>query len=610
MKRSIRPLALTAIALVLLGVAGLDRRTAAANQRGRVAVAMHSRHAAVNPRYPIDHIVIIDRENHSFDNLFGTFPGADGMSTAELSNGRTVRLGHTPDHTVLDLGHAGDSAAFAVDGGRMDRFALLPGAIQNGQDIADSQYRQSDIPDYWRYAQHFTLDDHFFSTIMGPSFPNHLAVVAASSANTIDNPRGITFHSWGCDSGPYAVVDAINPRTGEPYLTKPCFNLRTLPDVLQQHDISWKYYAPSAFQSGYIWSSLDAIRHIRYSNLWKTNVPADTAFIGDVRNGKLPAVSWLVTGAEQSEHPPYSMCAGENWTVDQINAVMKSRYWKTTLIVLTWDDFGGFYDHVAPPRLSYISLGPRVPTIIISPYARPRFVDRSQLDFTSILKLIEQNFRLPPLTSLDRRAHSLVSSLNLHQKPLSPLVLAKRRCPSSDLNIHITVDRTYLRLTHPPYGAELEVRLKGGDIATLLVSSSTTLVQMRDSSRTGLSDYRQGDRIVANAIPDQQRALLYGAAVLHDLDLVPFGPKTGQVVSVGQGGGDIQVRFGTRTLLVDLTNRTSISRRNGGKGSVADVAPGTIVSITGALNTRLDEIVRVSDIKVSTMSHGKGKPRP
>jgi hypothetical protein len=304
------------------------------------------------------------------------------------------------------------------------------------------------------------------------------------------------------------------------------------------------------------------------------------------------------------------MCVGENWTVDQINAVMKSRYWKTTLIVLTWDDFGGFYDHVAPPRLNYISLGPRVPTIVISPYARPHFVDRGRLDFTSILKFIEQDFQLPSLTNMDRRAHSLVSSMNFNQKPLSPFVLATRTCPASDLNIHSTVDGTYLRLTHPPSGAEFELRLKEGNIATILVSHSTTLVQMRGSNRAELSDYRQGDRIFVNAIPDQQRALLYGAAVLHDLDLVPFGPRTGQVLAVGQGGSEVQVRFGKQTLLVDLTTFTSIARRNGGKGSVADLAPGAIVSVTGVLNTRLDEIVRVTGVKVTTVKHGKGKPRP
>ena len=183
-------------------------------------------------------------------------------------------------------------------------------------------------------------------------------------------------------------------------------------------------------------------------------------------------------------------------------------------------------------------------------------------------------------------------------------------CPASDLNIHITVQGTYLRLTHAPYGSELQLRLKGGAIATLLISPTTTLVQMRNSTRAELSDYRQGDRIFVDAIPDQQRALLYGAAVLHDLDLTPFGPKTGQVIAVDQAGSDIQVRFGTHTLLVDLNRRTSITRRSGRKGSVADVAPGIAVSITGVLNTRLDEIVRVSGIKVTALPHGKGKPRP
>jgi phospholipase C len=336
------------LASLLAGCAGEGSAPAADHHEMASQASIGSR-AADKPRYAIDHVIIIDKENHSFDNLFGRFPGADGTTTAELASGKLIHLLHAPDHTLLDIGHAGDSAAFAVDGGRMDRFAELQGAIQDGRDVADSQYDQSDIPAYWAYAEHYTLADHFFSTIMGPSFPNHLATIAAGSANTIDNPRGNTRHAWGCDSGPFAVVSAVDPHTGRPYLTKPCFDIPTMADTLQQHHVSWKYYAPQAFASGYIWSSFDAIRHIRYSNLWKTNVPPDTSFITDVQNGKLPAVSWLVTNAEQSEHPPYSMCVGENWTVDQINAVMRSRYWPSTLIVLTWDDFGGFYDHVAPP---------------------------------------------------------------------------------------------------------------------------------------------------------------------------------------------------------------------------------------------------------------------
>jgi phospholipase C len=582
----------------------VPRRHAASSRRKGSAGTSHA------PRYPIDHIVIIDRENHSFDNLFGTFPGADGSTTASLPNGKLVPLGHTPDHTVFDVSHAGDSASYAVDGGRMDRFSELPGAIQNGHDIADSQYHRADIPNYWSYAAHFTLDDHSFSTIMGPSFPNHVVTVAASSGNTIDNPRDNTEHAWGCDSGPYTVVPAVNPQTGDPYLTTPCFNLTTLPDLLQKRHISWKYYAPPAFQSGYIWSSLDAIRHIRYSNLWKTNVVNDTDFVKDVRAGKLPAVSWLVTDAPQSDHPPYSICVGEDWTVGEINAVMKSRYWKSTLIVLTWDDFGGFYDHVAPPKVNYISFGPRVPTIVISPYARPHFVDHSQMDFTSVLKFIEQDYRLPALTSLDRHAHSLLSSLNFHGAPLKPLVLTPRTCPASDRNIHITIQGTYLRLSHSPSGAQLEVRLSSGDIATLLISVTTTTIETRGATRTQLSYYREGDRVFANVIPDQARALLYGTATLHDLDLEPFGPKRGQVIAVGQGGQDLQVRFGKTTVLVDLTRSTSITTRTGRKGTTANLSAGTSLSLSGLLNTRLDEVVHVSSIRVTTAPHGKGKPRP
>jgi phospholipase C len=207
---------------------------------------------AVAARYPIQHIVIIDKENRSFDQMFGTFPGADGATTARLPSGTVVPLGRTPDHTLLDVGHAGDSAAFAENQGRMNRFSELPGAIQDGRDIADSQFRQSDIPSYWKYAQAYTLDDHFFSTIDGPSFPNHLVTIAASSDNTIDNPYGQTHHAWGCDGGPYSVVNAIDPATGRHYLTRSCFSIPTIANTFERYHISWRYFAPGQYQSGYV----------------------------------------------------------------------------------------------------------------------------------------------------------------------------------------------------------------------------------------------------------------------------------------------------------------------------------------------------------------------
>jgi phospholipase C len=561
-----------------------------------VSAASGSGIPAAVARYPIHHIIIIEKENHSFDNVFGRFPGADGATTAHGPDGTTINLNRTPDHTLLDLAHQGDAAAFAVDDGRMDRFSQLPGAMQNNTDIADSQYQQSDIPNYWRYAQHFTLDDHFFSTIMGPSFPNHLVSIAASSANTFDNPRGQTQHAWGCDGGPHSVVDAIDPKTGRKYLTKPCFDIPTMADTFEKYDVSWKYYAPPAFGSGYVWSAFDAIRHIRYSSLWKSNVPTDTSFIQDVKNGKLPAVSWLVTTEEQSEHPPYSMCVGENWTVDQINAVMQSKYWSDTLIVLTWDDFGGFYDHVAPPHEDYISYGPRVPTILISPFARRGYIDHHIMDFDSMLRFIEDDFHLPALTHRDKNARSLTTSLDFNARPLHPLILQKHGCPAGARHIHTSISGEFLKLTVQPFAKEMLLRLSDGTITTLLIGPSTSTL-MRTNVHTKLSDFRVGDHISGSARPDPQQALVYAAGTLHDLDLKSFG-GTGLISYLGPLGDTMEVQFGKNTYIVDLSSNVSIILPNHKEGTVADLDTGDTVQVTGVLNTRLDEVTRAIRIKL------------
>ena len=286
--------------------------------------------------------------------------------------------------------------------------------------------------------------------------------------------------------------------------------------------VSWKYYAPGQYQSGYIWSAFDAIKHIRYSKLWKTNAVADTQFVKDARAGSLPQVSWLVTGCGASEHPPYSMCVGENWTVHQINAVMQGRDWSSTLIVLTWDDFGGFYDHVPPPRVNFISLGPRVPTLIISPYARSGFIDHDQKDFNSILKFIEQDYRLPALTSADRHDSSLLSALNVHQRPMKPFILKQRHCPSSDYHIKSTLTGLFLKLSVHRYARVVLMRIGGGNIATLLVGPSTP-IRSANKQRIKVTDIELGDRLSVTGRPDQQRALLYGAGYVRDLDVKTLG---------------------------------------------------------------------------------------
>jgi len=565
--------------------------------------------ASSRPHTPIKHIIIIDKENHSFDNIFGTSPGADGSRRARLPNGRLVRLNHTPDHTELDISHDGDAAAFAVNSGRMNRFSLLPAAIQSGKDIADSQYRQSDIPGYWAYARGFTLDDRFFSTIMGPSYPNHLITIAASSYNTVDNPRGQIRHAWGCDGGPFSVVSAINPSSGRHYLTRPCFDIPTMADTFQRYHVSWKYYAPGPYRSGYIWSAFDSIRHIRFSNLWRTKIPSDTAFITDVVHGRLPTVSWLVTNEELSEHPPYSMCVGENWTIRQINAVMRSTYWPSTMIVLTWDDFGGFYDHVPPPRYDYISLGPRVPTVIISPYSRPHYVDHQLQDFDSILRFIEDDLRLPSLTRRDRTARSLSSSLNYHQKPLPPLVLAERSCSSGSRHIRTSVSGVLLKIVSHVYGRDVLVRLKGKEVVTVILPPGARFDAAKNV-RVSNKDFQPGDQVSSPARPDPQRALVYTADVVHDLDLQYLDLKSGLVSTVGQEGDTLTARFGKRTVLIDLAKTTRITLPNGAKGSIADVTAGTTIEAMGVVNRRLGEMARTYAIKIRKIQQGNPNPKP
>ncbi|HEX8917240.1 MAG TPA: alkaline phosphatase family protein, partial [Chloroflexota bacterium] len=335
----------------------------------------------------------------------------------------------------------------------------------------------------------------------------------------------------------------------------------------------------------------------------------DKNFVKDARAGKLPQVSWLVTDAQRSEHPPYSMCVGQNWTVNQINAIMQGKDWKSTLIVLTWDDFGGFYDHVAPPVYDYISLGPRVPALIISPYARPHFVDHHILEFDSILKFIEQDFYLPALTQRDRNAASVLSSLNFHQHPLRPLVMKPPTCPATDYQIKTNISGTFIKLVSHPYGKDMLVRLKGGNIATLLIGPSVGF-RVQKIYPASLSDFRVGDHIYATARPDPQRALVYGAGTLYDLDLRRLNAKTGIISNMGGSNQTMEVQFGSTTLLVDLSKHTRVTLKNGKRGSLSDLASGETVTITGILNSRLDEITSAYSIRLTNPAPGKGHQRP
>jgi phospholipase C len=256
----------------------------------------------------IKHIVFIVKENRTFDNYFGTFPGADGATTGTISTGDVIPLGHAPDMTPNDIDHSFQAAVKAIDGGAMDQFDLIKGGDTDvdGTPLAYTQYRENDIPNYFTYARNFVLADAFFSSLQEPSFPNHLYTVGAQSGGAINNPANAGSPArWGCDSPANSRVAVMDPEDNVSHVY-PCFDFDTLADRLEARGLTWKYYAPGEGQSGYIWSALDAIQHIRLTDLWTLHVVPTEQFVADAQNGELPAVSWVVTSGGLRN--PGSLC--------------------------------------------------------------------------------------------------------------------------------------------------------------------------------------------------------------------------------------------------------------------------------------------------------------
>lgn len=377
---------------------------------------------ASSAQTPIKHVVFILHENRTFDNFFGTFPNANGATTATISTGQVVALGRTPDRTVLPLNHTWPTEIASVDFGKMDKFDQLTGCTQNESPVCLSQYTQADIPNLWKYASTFVLADNFFSSLHGPSFPNHLFVISAQNGGVANNTNPITNQGCAAAAGTTAVVIDSQGEISTPY---PCFDFPTLADSLQAASLTWR-----AYNTG---SDFAAINHIRNSSMWSNIVPI-SQFALDAAAGKLPAVSWVLPPGAENQYPTNSACDGENWTVTQLNALMKGPDWASTAVFIAWDDFGGFYDHVAPPGVDEYGLGPRVPALVISPYAKPGYVSHVQYDHTSILKFIETQFGLASLNSRDAAANDFSDAFDFTQTPQAPLLLTTRHCPAVSPN--------------------------------------------------------------------------------------------------------------------------------------------------------------------------------
>ncbi len=398
---------------------------------------------------PIEHVVVIVKENHTFDSMFMNFPGAASVSTALRANGRRVRRPRAPDGALpSDIAHSHHAAVLALHNGAMDRFDVNSERSTRTHDplLAFAYYAERQIPNYWQYARNFVLCDHFFSALLGPSNPGHFALWTAQTPQ-VGNPdctgSGCD-EGGGCFSPSRATIDTINPNScAIRHGARPCFDVPTVVDHLPS-GLSWRVYShPNA--RGVFSPPIDEARSVTRSRAAFNRHNGDiAALVADIRAGRLANVTYAHVGGAWGEHPPRAMCPGENFTVMVVNALMQSPFWQSTAVVFTYDDWGGFYDHVRPSMEScgngdHAHLGFRLPLIVISPYsrrshdpARP-YVFHGRTEQASVPRLIEDLFDLPRMSAEDRnardgRAGSLMGVFDFSHPDFNPLILPTRDC--------------------------------------------------------------------------------------------------------------------------------------------------------------------------------------
>jgi phospholipase C len=421
----------------------------------------------VAPIHKIKHVVIIMQENRSFDHYFGTFPGADGIPHGvclpDPLHGGCVK----PFHDSADVNYGGShgavNAVADINGGRMDGFvgqseknlgctgvnpscSPCSNAHPNRCDVM-GYHDAREIPNYWSYAQHFVLQDHMFEPNASWSLPSHLFMVSEWSALCTNS-----MNPFSCTNALQRPTAARLGNVG----TAPLFGWTDLTYLLHKHAVSWGYYvfkgtepdcqndsatscAPvqQGPQTPGIWNPLPHFRDVQQDRQLG-NVQSLSNFFAAAKSETLPAVSWIEPNGAVSEHPVARVSAGQTYVTGLVNTIMRSRDWRSTAIFLSWDDWGGFYDHVVPPTVDQNGYGLRVPGIVISPYARQGYIDHQTLSHDAYNKFIEDDFlggqRLNPKTDgrpdprpdvreASPRLGNLAADFNFGQAPRAPLML-------------------------------------------------------------------------------------------------------------------------------------------------------------------------------------------
>jgi phospholipase C len=370
--------------------------------------------------------VIVVQENRSFDDLFSGFPGADAPAFGYAGKTR-LSLRPTP---LEDPGNIENNWRDAIGGwnhGKMNGFEhehFYGGPL----DYAYAYVPRRETAPYWTMAHRFTLADRMFPTEFGPSYTAHLSLIAANTdirptpIAEVDAPSDLP---WGCDASPGTRSFTLDVQRVERFNGPfPCYrDFPTIADRLDTAGVSWKYYAsPLSRIGGKVWSEFDSIRNVRYGPDWKNVISPQTRILRDVPGAALADVSWVTPDWVDSDHTGSGYNRGPSWVASVVNAIGESRYWKTTTIVVLWDDWGGWYDNVPPPQRDFRGLGIRVPCIIISPYAKAGYVSHTPYEYGSILKFVEEVFNLPPIGPrsrgfTDTRAASILDSFDFTQTP-------------------------------------------------------------------------------------------------------------------------------------------------------------------------------------------------
>jgi phospholipase C len=379
----------------------------------------------------IQHVVIIVQENRTPDNLFHGLPNADIADSGLNSKGQTIPLSPVSLTAGYDLDHSHSSFIKMYDDGKMDGADKIPVVCTNDPEAcqpSNAQFRYvspAELTPYFQMAEEYTFADRMFQTNQGPSFPAHQFIIAGTSAPTANsdlfassNPGGVANASneTGCTAPAGEIVALIHPDGRESTYQYPCFEHPVLTDLLDNQAISWRYYSPMA---GSIWTAPNAIRHLRLGPDWSRNVVLQsTQFFVDVQQRRLADVSWIIPTGQASDHAGVTDGSGPSWVASLVDAIGESPYWSDTVIFITWDDWGGWYDHVAPAIYNSYEYGFRVPLIVVSPYAKRGYVSHVTHDFGSLLRFIEERFNLPSLGYADARADDLSDCFDFGQTHL------------------------------------------------------------------------------------------------------------------------------------------------------------------------------------------------